>query len=203
MVGMRNQGRFGLELVRKVVHILVGILIVLLFQARILDIALFGLLILIFAALLLYNWKAEHELLTHVLSINRADERVPGLNILFYFFGCWIVLLLFDRRIAFAAIMILAFGDAVAHILSRSFGATQTYITGKMYILGTVAGIVAATLAAWIYVWFFAALLASIAAMVVEAGEFRIGSHYVDDNLTIPIVSAVVLWVISLAFPLF
>jgi dolichol kinase len=47
---------------------------------------------------------------------------------------------------------------------------------------------------------FLPALLASAAAMLVEAGEFRIGAHYVDDNVTIPLVAAVVLWVISLAF---
>jgi dolichol kinase len=197
---MRYQGSITLELVRKVGHILTGVIIVLLFQAQILNVPLFGLLILVYAALLLFNLRYEKELLSRVISINRADRDIPGIDILAYFVGCWIVLALFDRHIAFASILILAFADAVAHLMSRSFGATHTFLTRTTYLEGTLAGIVAGTLAAWVYVNLVPALVASAVAMIIEAGELRIGSHHIDDNLTIPIVAACVLWVISLGF---
>jgi dolichol kinase len=198
---MRQQYDFRLELIRKLFHILGGIFIVLLFQARILTVPLAGLIILLIAAVVLYNFRAERELLTKILSLNRADMRIPGLDVLAYLVGCWLVLAIFPSRIAFAAILILAFGDAVAHLVSRSFGATQTFMTKSTYLEGTIAAIIAATLAAWVYVPFLAALIASAVAMIVEAGELRIGDHYIDDNLVIPLVAGVTLWVITLAFP--
>jgi dolichol kinase len=198
---MRQQYNFRLELIRKLVHVLGGIFIVLLFQAGILTVPLAGLIILLMAAVVLYNFRAERELLTKLLSLNRADMRVPGLDILAYFLGCWLVLAIFPRNIAFAAILVLAFGDAVAHLVSKSFGATQTFVTRTTYLEGTIAAIVAATLAAWVYVPFIPALLASAVAMIVEAGELRIRDHYVDDNLVIPLVAGATLWVILLVFP--
>jgi dolichol kinase len=198
---MHYKGSMKMEFVRKIVHIAVGVLIVLLFQARILDLYSFGLLILFYASVLLYNLRYEHEVLTRVLAINRADRAVPGLDILFYFVGCWLVLLVFPQSIACAAILILALADSIAHLVSRSFGATETFITKTTYLEGTIAGIVAGTLAGWVYVPFLAALVAATVAMVLEAGELRISDHHVDDNLVIPVAAAITLWIINLAFP--
>jgi dolichol kinase len=197
---MRYRGSFGLELIRKIIHIFVGVVIVLLFNASILTIGTFGLLILLYASVILFNARYERELLTKIIAINRSDREVPGLDILAYFVGCWLVLVIFSQEIAFAAIMILAFADSIAHIMSRSFGATETFLTRTTYLEGTLAGIITGTLAAWIYVAFIPALIASTVAMVIEAGEMRIGNHHIDDNLTIPIAAAVTLWVISLGF---
>lgn len=201
MTPLRYRGSFKLEIVRKSVHVLVGILITLLFGARILDLPLFFLLIMLFTAVMLYNAKAERELLTKILSINRADAAIPGVDILFYLLGCFIVLWIFPENIASAAIMILAFGDAVAHLISRSFGATQTALTKTTYLEGTILGGAAGAIAAWLYVPLLPAVLASAAAMMVEAGELRIANHHIDDNIIIPIVAAVTLWILHIIFP--
>jgi dolichol kinase len=74
-------------------------------------------------------------------------------------------------------------------------------LTKTTYLEGTVAGAAVGTLAAWLYVPFVPALITSSVAMVVEAGELRVGSHYVDDNLVVPIVSALTLWVVRFAIP--
>jgi dolichol kinase len=203
----RRHNNFKLELLRKFFHVLTGVLIVLLFQGGILSIPLFGLLTLLLSAVVLYNFRAEKELLTKVLSINRADAKVPGLDVLAYFFGCWIVLAAtvllpgFTLQMAFASILVLALGDSVAHIFSVRFGATETFITRTTYLEGTIAGIIAATLAAWLYVPFIPALIAASVALIVEAGELHIADHHLDDNLVVPVVAGLVLWVISLGFP--
>ncbi len=206
----RPRGNVRAELVRKGLHVAVGVATVLLLHAGILSTALIGLLTLLLAAAVLYNLKHEREFLRTVISLNRPDALVPGLDLLAYALGIFIAfiatlgiflaLLLFPRDIAYASILVLAFGDPLAHLVSRSFGATNTMVTRNSYWYGALAGTLAGTLAAWIYVHFLPALIASAAAMFVEAGELRIASHHIDDNLTIPLVAGLVLWVISLAF---
>lgn len=197
----RHSGDLMMELVRKGVHIVSGILIVLGLETNLFDASLVGFLALVMGALILYNYRYEREILTKILSINRADAKIPGLSAFVYLIGCWLVLALFDQRIAFAAILILAFGDPLAHLVGRGFGATLAAVTPATYMLGTAAGIVAGTFAAWLYVPFWHAFVASAVAMFIEAGELRIAEHYVDDNFTIPIVAGLVLWIAWLAFP--
>lgn len=198
---MRYKGSFQKELIRKAGHIFSGIAIVLFIQGQLLTVPVFGLLILLLAALILYNVQYEKEALTRILAINRADARIPGIEILSFFVGAWLVLVLFEREIAFAAILILAFGDSIAHLVSRRFGSTQTFITKTTYVEGTIAGTLAGALAAWLYVPIIPALIASACAMIIEAGELRIGDHHIDDNLLIPLISGTVLWLISVVFP--
>jgi dolichol kinase len=200
---MHSHGSLAMELLRKAVHILVGVGIVFLFTRGLLDVSSFGLLVLLYAALLLFNLRYQHGLLTKVISINRADRDIPGLDILFYFVGCFIVLLLFDERIAFSAILILAFADPLAHLASRGFGRTTTRLNTTTYLEGTLVGIAIGTLVAWRYVALLPALIASAVAMLFEAGRLRIRGHHVDDNLVIPVVAAVVLWVLSLWFGIY
>ena len=188
------------ELLPKVVHVLLGVAIVLLVQANILSLEVLGLLTLLFGAILLYNANAEKEVLTRILSINKADAVVPGMDFLFYLTGCFLVLLLFDQKIAFAAILILAVGDAVADFVSLGFGGTQTVITKATFLEGTVAGIITSTLAAWLYVPLLPALVASTLALIVEAGEIHIGNHHVDDNIIIPLIAGIVLWAFNAIF---
>lgn len=189
-----------LEIFRKSLHVLSGVVIVLLVHAGLLTVPVLGLLALVSAFLVLFNMRYEKELLTHILSINRADAKVPGIELVSYLFGSWIVLILFPQQIAFAAIMILAFGDPVAHLVSTGFGNVHATVSRQSYLYGTLAAIAAGTLAAWLpgYVRLFPAFIASLLAMLVEAGELRIAEHHIDDNFTIPLVAAAVLWVISL-----
>ena len=194
---MRQRDSVGWELARASLHAGVGFLIVLLSQAQYLTVPVFGLIVILFSAVVFYNFNQERELLSRILSLDRPDIQVPGLDLLFYFLGTWLVLWIFGPPIAYAAIMILAFGDSVAHMVSHSFGGTQTYVTKKTYWQGTVAGIIVSVLVAIVYVPFVPALAAGIIAMLLQAGELRIGSHHIDDNLTIPLVAGVVLWLFS------
>jgi len=177
-----------------------GIFVVLLVQTGVLSASLLGLLVVVLGAFVLFNYKYEHELIAKVLGLNRADAQVPGLDVLAFFIGCWVVLVLFEQNIASAAIMILTFGDPVAHLISTGFGGKQATVTRTSYIEGTVAAIVVGSMAAWIYVSFLPALIAAAIAMFVESGELRIANHHIDDNFTIPVIAGIVLWVIGLVF---
>lgn len=190
---MAQQRDLKVELTAKSLHLLLGVLLVLLLRAEVLRLGVFGLLIVLYAALLLFNYRYERELLTRALSIGRADARIPGLDFLVYIVAAWIVWWLFPAPIASAAILILAVADPLAHLISGGFGGTRAATTRKSYLYGGIAGVVGGTLAAWLYVPFVPALLASMVAMIVEAGELRVADHHIDDNLTIPLAAAITL----------
>ncbi len=197
----RPAGSLRAELVRKTTHVLVGILVVLLFRGGFLDTGIFGLLLLLFSAVVLFNYSYEKELLLKILSLNRSDAVVPGLDLLAYGLGMWLVLALFPREIAFASIMVVAFGDPLAHLVSKGFDGSRAVITRYSNWYGMVAGTLAGTLAAWVFVGsLLSAFLASLAAMFIESCEFRIAEHHIDDNLLIPLVAGTTLWVLTYAF---
>lgn len=202
MMRQASSNSFSMELIRKAVHVVMGILIVLLVQNGILSPAVLGLLTLVLLALVFYNYQYEKELITRILAINRADARIPGLDVLAFFVGSWVVLVIFQNHIeiAFASIMVLAFADPVAHIISSGFGGKKGAVSKTSYLEGTIAGTVVGALAAWVYVDFLPALIAAGVAMFIEAGELKIAEHYIDDNLTIPVVTGAVLWVILVVF---
>ena len=191
-----QDGNTRLEIVRKTVHVLVGALIVLGLASGILDVWLLALITAVVGGAVLYNAIWERELLSRALSVNRADAAAPGLDLLAYFFGCLAVVALFPSTIAFGAILILAIGDPLAHLFGTSFGGRAAAVTPTSYRLGFVAGTIGGALAAWVHVPLLPALLASASAMFVEAGELRIADHHIDDNLTIPLVAGLVLWVL-------
>ncbi|MBR9701224.1 hypothetical protein GOV11_05155 [Candidatus Woesearchaeota archaeon] len=193
-----NRVSFGMEIVRKLIHVTAGILIVLFVEKGILTEEILGLIIFIFGLVVLLNYKYEQELLTHVLSINRADARIPGLDVLSFFLGAWLVLIIFPNPLAFAAIMILAFADPAAHLLGTGFGGTDVSLSQRQIWSAAATATLIGALAAWVYVDFWPALIASAVAMFIEAGEFKIRSHHIDDNLTIPLVAGAVLWLITL-----
>ena len=191
-----NGGSTRLELIRKAGHVLIGVGIAWGVASGVLDAWLLAFFTIVLGAIVLYNAFFEQELLARVLSINRADAAIPGLDLLAYFIGCLLSVALFPREIALAAILILAIGDPLAHMFSTSFGARRAAVTAMSYRYGLLAGSLGGALAAWIHLPFFAALLAALAAMFVEAGELRIADHHIDDNLTIPLVAGLVLWIL-------
>lgn len=194
-------GTMRLELIRKAVHVLVGVLIALGISSGVLSVWTLAFLTAMLGIIVLVNARYEQELLTRVLSINRADAAIPGLDLLAYFVGCLIVVAVIGASdapmgIALAAILILAIGDPLAHLFGTSFGGRVAAVTPMSYRIGFIAGTIGGALAAWIHVGFLPALVASFIAMFVEAGELRIANHHIDDNLTIPLVSALVLWIL-------
>ena len=107
------------------------------------------------------------------------------------------VLVLFERNIAFASILILAVGDSVAPFVGRHLGKVKNPLNPTRLIEGTIAGAIAGALAAMFFVSFWHALIASTIAMTVEAIELTLKNKKIDDNILIPLVSGAVLWAIK------
>jgi dolichol kinase len=111
---------------------------------------------------------------------------LPGKGPIFFMMGSIIVIYFFPLKTALAAMMILAIGDAVSHIFGKLLS-RKTYKHLKS-VEGTAIAIGFSFVGAFIFVSFFSALMGSIVTMLFE--DLKIG---IDDNLTIPLVAAIVM----------
>jgi phytol kinase len=120
----------------------------------------------------------------------------PGKGAIFFVAGTLAVLVLFPKEIALASIMILAFGDSLAHLFGSFFGKVHhPWNTYKM-IEGTIMGFLAGGVAASVFVPWTQAFIASGVAMFIEGFEVKFGKKAFDDNLLVPLVAGVVLWLL-------
>lgn len=187
------------EIRRRCFHISYGLLIVLLLVIHVLTpwrlviLLAFGILLSLLSRSLkipFIYWFLENFERSEVL------EKFPGKGAMLFTLGCVIPLFLFSRDIALASIMILTFGDGVSHLVGRTWGKRNIPFSQKKRIEGSIAGMGAAFLAALFFVRPLEALLASFVAMTVEAIEIRFFQYDIDDNITVPLVAALVIFLL-------
>jgi dolichol kinase len=130
-------------------------------------------------------------------------RKFPGKGALFFLAGCLLVLKIFPKTMAFAAIAILTFADPLASISGLIFGTKshkKPFNTLKK-IEGTLVGVVVGFFVALMFVSFTEALAASIGAMLAEALTIRLGGDDVDDNLVVPVAAATSMYIKVLLLP--
>jgi phosphoserine phosphatase SerB len=106
--------------------------------------------------------------------------------------GIAISLLVFSAPIRYVAITILTLGDGFAHITGMKLGRTPLPFNKGKNLEGTIFGFLFAFLAAMIFVDPVRALISAAVGMIVEGLPLP-----VNDNLTMPLVSGLVLTLIS------
>ena len=118
----------------------------------------------------------------------------PAKGAVYYLIGALITILLFDRDIASASILILAVGDPLAHVFGMYYGKTKLLINDKKVLEGTLAGTFFATIAASFIVPFPISFFGAAFGMIAEAFELEFLN--LDDNFFIPVVAGFVMqWV--------
>lgn len=133
----------------------------------------------------------------------RYIKRFPGKGALFFVAGCLLVLKIFPRTMAFAAIAILAFADPLAGFSGIIFGRRghrRPFNTLKK-IEGTIVGIAVGFFVASFFVPYTEAIAASVAAMLAEALTVKLGGDDVDDNIIVPIAAAMAMYLKLRLFP--
>ncbi len=119
----------------------------------------------------------------------------PGKGPFFYILGAFIVILLFERNIAMASLIILALGDPVSHLIGMRMGRVRHPFSSTKFIEGHVAGAIIGALGAMLFVSPPRALLAASVAMFVEGVDVGFGiNRILDDNLVVPLVAGAVLF---------
>lgn len=122
------------------------------------------------------------------------EKHYPGKGAIMFFFGTivliWLALFVFQREEIIApALVPLVFGDGIATIAGIKWG-KHSIIKGKS-LEGTLAGFIVSAIVLSFFLWpFWGKILAvSAAAMLVELLPL-------NDNLSIPIVSGAILYII-------
>jgi dolichol kinase len=189
------------EFQRQLVHILVGLITILLIHLKMLSSLAIFLLIILGISISLISKRVKIPIINKFLNHLEREEiknKFPGKGVIFFFTGVLLVLQLFQRDIALAAIMILTLGDSVSHIVGGKYGQLKNLFNDKSKKLfeGTIAGTLAGFLGALIFVPATEAFLASFIAMVAEVIKIDFNDHTLDDNLVVPLIAGTTIFLL-------
>jgi len=121
-----------------------------------------------------------------VETIGRGSEKeLPGQGALFFFLGAIILMALFnEQHIVVGALIVSVYGDGFSTIIGKTFGRKK--LPNNKTLEGSMAGIIVSALLLGLLFPPHAAIATAVIGMLAELLP-------IDDNLTIPVVSAVVL----------
>jgi len=188
-----------LEVRRQAFHIGLGLLSIFAITSELVDWKFFLILLIVGIPISIISKKRELPAIAWLLKyFDRKNEIIPGKGALFFIAGVMLALVLFEKDIALAAIMILTLGDSISHLFGRFFGKVKHPWNQYKLIEGTLLGFVAGAVGAAAFVPWNQALLASAVAMIVEGIELRFRNHSVDDNILIPLVAGIVMLIMRL-----
>jgi len=135
-------------------------------------------------------------LLSGILAIFERKKDMaefPLKGTIYFLIGSFITMMLFEKTIASAAIIILALGDCLSTLVGKPFGITKHPHNGKKSVEGSVAGFIAAFTGALFLVSPKVALVGAFAGMFIESLDIRIFGIDVDDNFSMPIIAGAVM----------
>lgn len=177
------------ELIRQAIHYYSGnaiILLIVLFGTQFaLQISVIALIIGFILSKQLVK-KAKHPLKEVIQLVERQEESdFPGKAAFTLFAGIAITLFLFNNEIiALAAIIALTYGDSAATIIGKKFGRIK--ILGERSLEGSIA--------AMIVNFFYIALFINVSTAIIAAIIAALAEYLpIDDNISIPLVTATVL----------
>ena len=160
-------------------------------------------LLLIVVSFMLYKIKQGKHIpifspLLQFFERKKHFERFPGRGLFYFLLGTWVLTLFFEKLIILASLSILLIGDAVTNVAGNHIGKIKNPLNKKKTLEGTLAGIVASYGVCMLFYPPIISFVAATVAMIIEAPKWKIKKIPIDDNLTIPVSSAVVLYVFSL-----
>ncbi|MBD3203100.1 hypothetical protein GF327_02310 [Candidatus Woesearchaeota archaeon] len=192
-----------LEVKRQIFHMIVGVIIVFVLNINsdIVD-KYFEIVLLIIIITGLFLSMVSKRIKIPVFSDllkefdRKSDIReFPGKGPFYYLVGVYFTVMIFSTDIASAAILILAFGDSISHLIGKYFGKTKMIIHPEKLLEGTIAGIIAATLFSSIFVGIISGFIASTITMFIEAAELEY--FKIDDNFFIPVLAGLILSILK------
>lgn len=183
-----------LEFRRQILHILYGFGLLFLYHYNVIDNRILLGMIIGGAITSLMVKKERLSPVKRVLKLFERDhhlEKFPGRGVLFFTIGTYLALVLFERNIAYAGILILSVGDAVSNVVGRQWGRISTKLNPNKNIEGNLAGIlVSIPFAYYFFPNIYAVIAACFVGMFLEIPAIRIFNFEIDDNLLIPVGAA-------------
>lgn len=187
--------RESLEIKRQTFHLLAGLVLASLVYFDILNWISLSIITIIGAVIAIIDQKKR---IPHLDYFRKNFERPTdylGKGALTYFLGVLIVVAFFPKNIAVASTLILAVGDSFSHLIGKYYGKIKTRFSEHKNLEGFFAGWLLGGLSAWYFVGFPQAITAAGVAMLLEYADV---TNILDDNILVPLVSALVLTLITL-----
>lgn len=188
------------ELGRKIVHMLIGIVALLLLINNIITPLIIFIILIIGTLCSLLSLKFKIPILSFFLdNFERPEEKtkLPGVGIILAVVGSLLALQLFERNIALASITILTFADPISHLIGKLFGRTKSFLDKKKNIEGHIAGAIISSLFAMFFVHPVLAFSGALTAMLFEAIIIEIQKVQLNDNLIIPLAAGTAMFLIA------
>ncbi|KAI9473829.1 MAG: phosphatidate cytidylyltransferase [Benjaminiella poitrasii] len=161
-----------------------------------------------------FNFDWFNDLYCYILGPLMRPSEVNKLNgVVYYLLGCIIVLYAFPRDLAALSIIYLSWTDPTASICGKLWGKYTWKYNGGKSLAGSLGAAITGGLVTWIYyqlnpssseILSYRALtspvplwLMSIYGGLVAAFSEGVSDclYKLDDNLTIPVISAILLWI--------
>lgn len=124
--------------------------------------------------------------------IVKKHEKKTFLGITYFLWGTLLTVLFFEKEIAVLALLFLVFGDVVSFYL-RKIRFLAVFAT---CLVSGLVGLILLGMNLILPV----VLIGALVATIIEALPLRIRRFYLDDNLTIPIFSALAMTLVKLLF---
>ena len=184
-------GDKSLEIRRQLFHLVTGVAIAFLSYFSLITEKTLALILVLGIILSYLSTRKKLPIISWFLkNFDRKFSLFPGEGAFFLVLGSFLALLLFQKNIALASIMILAVGDSLATIFGLTFGSTKFF---KKSLEGSLGGFIPAFFAALFFVNYKQAFLGTLVAMLLEAQEFRVKNLKLDDNILIPLGASLVM----------
>lgn len=176
------------ELIRKGIHISLGIITATLISYKVIKPFYLFLILVVIVIFSFIQQKRPISFLSRILKKCDRPNHFPAKGMITYFIGMILSLQLFPLPFALASIMVLALGDGTA-ALARPWSRTKSKLSSKHLIEETVTGILFGALGAMFFVSLPQAIIASSCAMICEAIEVRFNNELLDDNILTPLAA--------------
>lgn len=204
--------RSDLHLTRKVWHISTGLIGLFIYRKTGLSVDVVASVLLSFAVaaflfelLRLRNEKVNQLAMILMKPVMRESERNSVSGLPFYALGVSLALFFFPERIAILAILFLIFADPIASFFGILYGRDK--ILPNKSLQGTVAAFSVCYIATIIYGLVYIGPSMNLLVFAIAAGIIgsvsEMCSQFIDDNLCIPVVSGLGLYLVNFIIPIF
>lgn len=189
----------NLELKRKIMHILIGIIALLLLTYNLISSLIIFIILIIGIFVSLLSLRIKIPIISWFLDNferNKDKNTLPGRGIIFAVAGSLLALQLFKINIALASITILIFADSTSYLIGKVFGKTKSLLDKTKNIEGNIAGFIISSLFAMFFVHPILAISGALIAMLFESLIIEIQKIKLDDNLIIPLAAGTTMFLI-------
>ena len=159
----------------------------------------------LFELLRLKNEKVNQLAMVLMKPVMRESERNSVSGLPFYALGVSLALFFFPERIAILAVLFLIFADPIASFIGILYGRDK--ILPNKSLQGTIAAFSVCYIATIVYGMIYVGPSMNLLLFAVAAGIIgcvsELCSQFIDDNLCIPVVSGLGLFLANFIFQIF